>query len=306
MANINSLYSRLNMVGPWLKIHFPAGARKIGLDLGLGCPHRIAGQGCIFCSPYGSSQFTELRSIENQLQAGIDKLSRKKNSPAILAYFQAHTSTNAPAETLRQTFIATIENPCIQGLIISTRPDSLEEKHWDLLEELNNRGKMFWLELGLQSSHNQTLSLINRGHSVDSFIKATEQAQSRKIKTVCHLILGLPQEDIRQVEETILLMNSLKIWGVKLHALMVLQQTQLHEMWQNGHYVPWSLGKWVEVQARALSLLAPETVIHRLIADPGKGEVCLAPDWILNKNLALSKLAEYMEIQNLIQGCDYK
>lgn len=292
----------VNMIGPWLKRRLGRRTVKIGLDLKLGCPQHDGR--CIYCSANASSQHGEELNLTAQLEKASQPQADK--NVARLAYFQAHSSTNAPAAYLAPLFRQAAAWPGIEGVIISTRPDCLAEEHWDLLAELKRQGQLCWLELGLQSANEQTLQFIKRGHDTACFIHAANKAKSLGIPVVAHVILGLPHETALDTETTARLLASLKVWGVKLHSLMVLEHTPLAGLWRDGGFIPWSLEEWVTACARFLSLLPPSATIHRLSADPGQGDICLAPDWISPKSRVLNTLRAYMQEHGLSQGCSYR
>jgi uncharacterized protein len=301
------LPSLINLLGPWLRARLGEPCAKIGLDSGLGCPTRDAAGlgGCSFCPPSASGRGLSHLSIGEQLDLGwrglVERAGRKGRRPPLpLAYFQAASNTNAPPQTLRALWEQALAFPGLAGLIISTRPDCLSPAIWDLLSEMNRRA-FFWLELGLQSAHDPTLRAIGRGHDLACFDAAVAQARARGIMVVAHVILGLPGETRELTCATARHLADLGVWGVKMHSLMVLEGAALAEDFRAGSFTPWDLPQWVEAAAEFLGLLPPETVIHRLAADPG-GDRLLAPDWAGRKNLALTALAGYMMEHGLRQG----
>ena len=301
------LASRLNLLGPWLRANFKGPVVKIGLDAGLGCPNRGAGLsgGCSYCPPSGSGQGQGGGDIASQLTGGLERLRRRAKSqgkpqPQALAYFQAYTSTHGSPETLRGLYEQALGLPGVAGIIISTRPDCLDGPRWDLLGELAGRTRL-WLELGLQSAHDQTLSAMGRGHDVACFDHAVAEAKSRGLKVVAHVILGLPGEELAQTNATARHLAGLDIWGVKLHNLMVLEGARLAGEWRAGGLALWSRQEYVEAAANFLARLPTETLVHRLAADPG-GDQLLAPQWVAHKNRALAALADYLEEHDLKQG----
>lgn len=293
------LQQKINMIGPWLRRRFGDKVVKVGLDLNLGCPRQANGARCLYCSPTAAGQGREYLSLSGQL--ALSNAPRKK--PVIkLAYFQAHTSTNAPAKELAPLFYQAAAHPGIAGIIISTRPDSLSDDHWQLLANLRDEGKLHWLELGLQSAHDKTLRLIERGHDTACFSRAAERAAGLNIPLVAHVILGLPGEDISHTSRTARFLTDLGIWGVKLHSMMILENTKLAQMWRAGQFTPWDMDTWIRATADFISRLSPEITIHRLSADAGHNEICLAPEWIKEKNQALRLLRDYMEKHDIKQG----
>ena len=173
--NAAELAKRVNLIGPWLRSRFGGRVAKVGLDPGFGCPHKTAGGkgGCLFCPPSGAGRDQGHMDISGQLESGIARLSKaaeRKGAPApsILAYYQAYTSTNAAPNALERMLAPALNHTRVGGIIVSTRPDCLDEERLEVLARAAEQ-KFFWLELGLQSAHDETLGLINRGHDVKSF-----------------------------------------------------------------------------------------------------------------------------------------
>ncbi len=301
------LAARINLLGPVLKARFGGPVAKIGLDAGLGCPHRgpQGRGGCTFCPPGGAGRGLGHLSITRQLELGYQRLAGRaaragRPLPRLLAYFQAHTSTHAPPGVLAALFQEAIAFPGLAGLVVSTRPDCLDPPRWELISRLAGRLPL-WLELGLQSAHEPTLAAINRGHGLACFDAAVAQAKDRGIEVVAHVILGLPGEGLEHTRATARHLAGLGVWGVKMHNLMVLQGAPLADDYQAGRLTPWSLDEWSAAAAGFLARLPRQVVIHRLVADPGP-ERLLAPAWAARKDLALQALARYMQEHNLSQG----
>lgn len=281
----------------------------MSLDAHLGCPNRdgaLGTKGCIFCPPAGAGKGEHQATLEEQLKKGITKLHqsalyRKKPIPHILAYFQAYTSTHAACDHLKTIYNQALSHEEIEGLIISTRPDCLGEPRWQLLRELRQKKSLLWLELGLQSADDKTLQAISRGHDLNCFHEAVEKARSLEIPVVAHVILGLPGETREQTTKTADYLAQINIWGVKMHNLMVLEHTALAREWQNGGFIPWTREQWVQAAVLFLAHLSPQTLVHRLSADPGP-DLLLAPDWVRNKDKNLNSLGQEMARQDIRQG----
>ena len=186
-------------------------------------------------------------SIRRQLITGIERLAARarrtgRQMPAVLAYFQAHSSTHGPPERLAETYEQALCVPQVAGVIISTRPDCLDGPRWDVLRRVAGRIPM-WLELGLQSAHDETLKAIGRGHDAACFDAAVLTARKHGLKVVAHVILGLPGEDIDHTNATARHLAELGVWGVKMHNLMILEQTALADQCWPGEALIRGLGK---------------------------------------------------------------
>ncbi|MCB2193311.1 MAG: TIGR01212 family radical SAM protein [Deltaproteobacteria bacterium] len=299
------LAQRVNLLGPWLRRVMGGPTLKISLDPGLGCPHRPGGVGpggCIYCPPGGSGHGRG-GSVAQQLSQGLARLqsrSPRGPTPRALAYFQAYTATNAPAQVLEPMFLQVARHPAVAGIIVATRPDCLPPPTWDLLAEMARR-RPLWLELGLQSAHDATLERINRGHDVANFDRAVGQAHKRGLRVVAHVILGLPGEDKGHTNATARHLARQGIWGVKLHNLMVLAGAPLAKKQRAGGLSLWSREDYATAAAAFLARLPRRMLVHRLAADPGPDRL-LAPDWAADKDAVLGAIAQALEIDNLRQG----
>ncbi|MCB2189258.1 MAG: TIGR01212 family radical SAM protein [Deltaproteobacteria bacterium] len=303
-----TLGERVRLVGPWLRARHAGPVRKIGLDAGLGCPHRPPGQsqgGCTFCPPSAAGRGQTGQSLATQIARGLAALERHaarrgQAPPAALAYYQAHTSTHAPAATVARLLAPALAEPRVAGLVVSTRPDCLDAARLDVLARAA-AAKPLWLELGLQSAHDATLARVGRGHTVAAFDQAVAAAQAHGLDVVAHVILGLPGEGREEVWATARHLAELGVWGVKLHGLMVLEGAALAQEWREGRFTPWTLEEFVAAAAGFLALLPRQTLIHRLTADPGPDRL-LAPAWLAGKDQTLTELAVYLAAHQMEQG----
>lgn len=297
------LARRVNLLGPWLRRVMGGPALKISLDPGLGCPHRPGGVGpggCLYCPPGGSGPGRG-GALSEQLEHGLARLrARRGPTPRALAYFQAYTATNAPAQVLEPLFLEVARHPAVAGIIVATRPDCLPPATWELLAELARR-RPLWLELGLQSAHDATLARINRGHDVACFDQALAQAQGRGLRVVAHVILGLPGEDMGHTNATARHLAHGGVWGVKLHNLMVLAGAPLAREHRAGGLALWSREEYARAAAAFLARLPGRVLVHRLAADPGPDRL-LAPSWATDKDAVLGAIAQALEDDNLRQG----
>ena len=174
-------------------------------------------KGCIFCSDTGSGEFSGSRkkSITDQINDQLKLINKKFPKGNIIAYFQNFTNTYGEIEYLREIYEEALSHPRVIGLAIATRPDCINEKIIELLNELNNR-TFLWVELGLQTSNEKTAQLINRGWKLDVFDKAIYRLNKKNIKTVAHIILGLPNETNEIILNSIKYVVNKKIWGNKV------------------------------------------------------------------------------------------
>ncbi len=281
--------------------------KKIPLDAGLTCPNRdgtIGFGGCIYCDARGSGTgLYKLLSPEEQIKHFLERFQGKGYKKFIL-YFQSFSNTYAPLDVLEKLYNLVFLDERIVGLAIGTRPDCIDEERAALIKKYQEKGYYVWVELGLQSVHNETLRYINRGHTYEDFLKAYHLLKSKSLPVVVHIIFGLPQETKEMMLETVKALASLKIDGIKFHALYIVKNTPMERLYLQGEYQPLKLEEYTELVARSVALLPPDTVIHRLTSDPPRDEL-VAPDWLLRKGDVLKAINLYLEKENIYQGQFY-
>ena len=281
---------------------------KISLDAGFSCPNRdgtLSTGGCIFCSSGGSGDFAEdaSLSIAQQIEKGKAQTQSKWPDACYIAYFQAFTNTYAPIDVLRAKYEEALAEPQISGISIATRADCLGDDVIDLLQELSNKTKL-WIELGLQTANEDSAEFIRRGYSNKVFIESVKKLHGIHVPVVAHVILGLPNETLQDMLETIEFINRLPIHGVKLHLMHILDHTDLATLYQSGEYIPLDKNEYLEILCQCISRLRPDIVIHRLTGDGDKNTL-LAPRWSLHKRDVLNSLHQLLKNKNIQQGDTY-
>lgn len=291
----------------YLKQTFGGKCAKIPLDAGFTCPNidgRCGVGGCIYCSARGSGDFAAdaALSIREQYELTRRALASKWRTERCIPYFQAHTNTYAPTAVLREKFEEALALPGVVGMNIATRADCLEEETVVYLAELAER-TVLTVELGLQSVHDRTAALINRGHTFREFLSGYERLRqaSDKIGICVHLIFGLPGESDEDMLESVRLVAALAPDQVKLHLLHVLRSSRLGRIYKAGGYEPLERERYISLVVRALELLPPDTVIARLTGD-GMGEDLLAPEWSRKKVSVINDIDKKMFEENTYQG----
>jgi hypothetical protein len=288
-----------------LQSRFGARVQKITLDAGLSCPNRdgrVGTGGCLYCNARGSGTGAWARglSLSRQMAEGRARLTRRYGAARFIAYFQSFSNTYAPLEQLRRLYEEALDCPQVMGLSIGTRPDCLPDEVLDLLARYAAH-RPVWLELGLQSAHEATLRLLNRGHGVACFTGAVHRAAARGLEVVAHVILGLPGEGPREMAATARYLAGLPIQGVKIHLLYVICGSALARLYEAGNYRPLDEGEYVSRVADFIERLPPRVVIHRVTGDPHPGEL-LAPEWCLHKNRVLGRIREEFARRGTVQG----
>jgi radical SAM protein (TIGR01212 family) len=289
----------------YLKERFGARVQKVALDAGLTCPNRdgrVGVGGCLYCNARGSGTgaFAKGLSLAAQLQEGIARLARRYGASRFIAYFQSFSNTYAPVETLRSLYHEALSFPEVVGLSIGTRPDCLSPEILDVLADIA-RDRLLWLELGLQSAHDDTLRLINRGHDAACFTRAVRDAADRGLEVVAHVILGLPGEGPREMAATARYLGGLPLQGVKIHLLYVVRGSALEDLYRQGSYRPLEEEEYVRAVADFLELLPPHLVIHRLTGDPHPEEL-VAPAWCRDKSRVLAGIRNELARRGRCQG----
>ena len=288
-----------------LRERFGEKVYKVTLNGGMSCPNRdgkLGSRGCIFCSAGGSGDFAadaEL-SVTEQIDSQIALLSAKRPIHKYIAYFQAYTNTYASLEYLETLYMEAITHPDIRILSIATRPDCLSEKILDLLENLN-RIKPVWVELGLQTIHEESARYIRRGYKLPVFENAVSELRKRGIDVIVHTILCLPNETEQDILKTIEYLNHQDIQGIKLQLLHVLKDTDLADIYlASPFYIP-TPEEYYQLLGMCISHLRPDIVIHRLTGD-GPKNLLIAPLWTCNKRQVLNQFQSYLKTHDIWQG----
>lgn len=296
---------------PWhgfsyeLKSLFGQKIIKLSLDGGFTCPNRdgtIGTCGCSFCGEDGSGAHAGNAegSIALQIRQQRTLLENKWTGAAAIAYFQNFTGTYGEPERLEQIYMEALQEPDIVGIAIATRPDCLGPGVIALLKKLNKL-TFLWVELGLQTVHDESAQRFGRGYGYSCFLQAYAELKNCGIHTVVHLINGLPGETEEMMRESASKISQLKPWGIKLHLLHVIKGTLLAEEWQRGEYIPMTFEAYVGLVADQLELLAPEITIHRLTGD-GAADALLAPLWSRDKKRVLGGIEMELKKRGSWQG----
>lgn len=296
----------INMLSDYLKETYGEKLYRISLDGGMTCPNRdgtCGTEGCIFCSEKGSGEFTpnKLLDIHNQIEIGKALVSKKSKSNKYIAYFQAFSNTYAPVSYLKKLFFEVINRDDIAILSIATRPDCINDEVLELLASLV-KIKPVWVELGLQSSNENTADFIRRGYRNSVYESAAENLKSINCKVITHIIFGFPFESKEDM------INSAKYAGkysdgIKFHMLYVVKDTDLAKLYKNTTFSLLSIEEYIDVLCCALRVIPKEVVVHRLTGDGDKSTL-IAPLWSGNKKKVLREINNAFLDRNITQGED--
>ena len=298
-----------NKYSSYLKTKYGERIHRISVDAGFSCSNKVLTAenkiegGCIYCNDE-SFNFSRARildfDMEKQIESRMQHIKKRFDAEKFILYFQTNTNTFAPINVLKQKYDVIYKFQEIVGLNIATRPDAVNEEILDLIETYSENYEV-WIEYGLQSIHEKTLELINRGHNYRDFVNAVEMTKKRKIKVCAHLILGLPNENEGMILETAKAMNDLPIDGLKLHPMHIIKNTKLAEIYQNFDFHFLDLNKYIEILSKFLGNTRQEIVIHGLRGYCPKA-VLIKPDWICEKEQVVKDLDKYLKINNIRQG----
>ncbi|PKK39930.1 putative Fe-S oxidoreductase [Clostridiaceae bacterium JG1575] len=278
---------------------------KISLDAGFSCPNRdgtLGFGGCTFCSSRGSGDFVAGGSpcLEQQYAAGRALLQKKWGRRKTIAYLQAFTNTHAPVAQLKAVYDRALALEGVVGLAIATRPDCLGEEVLDLLQRVNEKTHL-WVELGLQTSNEQSAQRIHRGYPLAVYDEAMKALKLLGIETVTHVIFGLPGEGEAQMLATVDHVVRSQSDGIKLQLLHILKDTPLAEEYAQGTFRALALEEYVHLVVEALRRLPPQMTVHRLTGDAPRAEL-VAPLWSLEKWKVLNAIDRTLDVKNLWQG----
>lgn len=311
MSTTNTPYNSFNT---YLK-KFGKSVWRVPLEANFTCPNRDGTRaygGCTFCTADGSSAQLQnpTKSISEQLQYGMAHKIRRYKAQKFIAYLQSFTNTYGSITYLKSIYDEATNHPDIVMLAIGTRPDALSDNILELINSYTEKVEV-WLDLGLQSAHNDTLDKINRGHSVEEFEYWTHRIKqlTPNIKICGHMIAGFPNETLEDAFHTGKYLTKLPIDGIKIHNLIILEHTKMAMEYKQGIISNENLisqDQYIQLVSDILTITPPDVIVHRLMAEAPKDEQLIAPRWSNNKNGFLDTLREYMISNNLYQGCKAK
>ncbi|WP_317318210.1 TIGR01212 family radical SAM protein [Longibaculum muris] len=301
-SNDNKRYHTYNY---YLKNKYQQKIAKVSLNAGFTCPNRDGTKGkggCIFCSDSGSGDFAGnvYDSLQKQFQDVSTMMRKKWPDCKFIAYFQANTNTYGTLDRLKATFEPFLDYPDMVGIAIATRPDCLSEEICDYLYELSQKCDLY-IELGLQTIHDSTAQLINRGHDYQTFLKGLERLRKRHLDVCVHIINGLPYETYDMMIETAKVVGKLDIQGLKIHNLFMLKDTALHKMYLQKPFPLLSREDYIKLVVEQLTYIPDSVVIERLTGDAPLKDL-VEPLWSIKKVTILNDIDKLMKEKDLYQG----
>ncbi|MBR4110366.1 MAG: TIGR01212 family radical SAM protein [Clostridia bacterium] len=297
---------RYNHLNKYLINKFGERTLKICIDGGFSCPNRDGTcgiGGCIFCGEKGSGEhLNSANSITTQVKNHLNSY-RGERANKFIAYFQNFSNTYDTIENLKAKYDAALIDNRIVGLAIATRPDCINEDVVKLLKSYTDKYYV-WVELGLQTSNENTAKIINRGYTNEVFTSAVKLLNKNNIDVVTHIMVGLPNETTDDLENTVKFINTHNIQGLKIHSTYVIENTKLAEMYYNGLYETITLEYYLESLLYVITHIKKDVVIHRISGDAPK-DILVAPNWNTHKKLILNGLDKLLKEKNLHQGYYY-
>ncbi len=287
----------------YVRERFGRAVLTIPVNAGLTCPNRDGTKsvaGCSFCDNRSFSPvWDDTAPVIEQIEQGIAAANKKFS--AFIVYLQPFSNTYGPLSRLEPIYEAIIAIPGVVGIALGTRPDCFSEEKYDYLHDLSRRTYLS-VEVGLQSSHDATLTLHGRGHSMEDFSRCIHALSTRGISTVAHVMLGLPPETEPMMLATAREIARLPVTGVKIHQLMVIRGTLLHAWYAEGKVECLTLERYAQLVARFVSHMRPDQLIHRIVADSSIEKGLVAPLWSAEKLKALHYINTYMDKEGVSQG----
>lgn len=293
----------------YLKNKYHQKVAKVALNADFTCPNRDGTKGyggCIFCSSSGSGDYAGNvhDHLEKQFQTISQVMKRKWPECAYIAYFQANTNTYGPLDKIKKMIASFLNKEDVKGIALATRPDCLNEEIVQYLSTINKQ-KDVYIELGLQTIHEQTSKLINRGHTFQEFLDGLALCRKHNLEVCVHIINGLPFETKEMMIETAKTLGQLDIQALKIHMLFVVKNTKLQQMYENHEFNMLSRQEYIDIVVEQLRYIKPEIVIERLTGD-GKIDDLIAPLWSIKKVTILNDIDKKMKELDIYQGDLYK
>lgn len=294
----------------YLRNKFGQKVHRISLDAGFNCPNTdgtISNQGCIFCNNKAFSYFRRLSSLslEEQVIQAKEYAQERFKVKKYIAYFQSNSNTYGDLDLLKKQYDVVRKFDDIVGIAISTRPDCIDEEKLSLIEDFAKDYEIY-IEYGLQTVHDKTLKLINRGHTFADFQRAVELTSGRSnINIGAHVILGLPGESKQDMLTTAIILAKMPLWGIKFHVLHVVKDTLLANMYEENNLQLLSLDEYADILVSFLELLPKDQVILRLVSDAHR-DLLIAPSWVNDKEKALKRIEDEFKKRQTHQGALYE
>lgn len=291
----------------YLKNKYGEKVYKLPVNLPLTCPNRDGTKGyggCIFCSEIGAG-FENLKNsvpIAEQLRINMEYIGKKYKAKKFIAYFQNYSNTYLPAEEFYKNLMCVTEFKNIVGISVSTRPDCITEEHLCYAKKVKDDfGTEIMFEMGLQTANDNSLKILNRGHTVKDFEDSANLIHKYGMLTGAHIILGLFTDTIEDVINSARFLNRCRVSNVKCHSLYIVKNSKLGEMYLNGQIRLKTKEEFIEEVITFLSYLSPECCVQRLLGRAPESET-LFENWGHSWRKILNEIEDEMKKRNFYQG----
>lgn len=300
-TNTNKRYYTLDY---YYKQKYKTKVFKVSLNLDLTCPNKDGTKGyggCIYCKN-GSGDFAGNKNdnLKEQFTNIKNILHKKWPNAKYIAYFQANTNTYGDINYLKEKYEETLTYENVLGINIATRCDAINEQCLNYLIKLNKKTDLT-IELGLQTIHEKTNKLLNLGYTLKEFEQTLKKLQENNIKTVIHIINGLPYETKEMMLETVKYLNKKNINGIKIHMLHILKGTELEKLYQKEKFHILTREEYVNIVCDQLELLNENIIINRITGDPKEDDL-VEPTWLIKKFCILNEIDKELVRRNSYQG----
>ncbi len=301
---------RYNDFGSFLARFFSYKVQKISVNAGFTCPNRdgLKGYGgCTYCNnqTFNPEYCRTKKTVKEQLEEGKDFFSRKYPDMKFLAYFQAYTNTYEELEKLKSMYSEALSVDDVVGIVIGTRPDCMPDSLLDYFQELSKKTFLL-VEYGIESTYNDTLKRINRGHDFECTIDAVNRTHKRGIMTGGHVILGLPGENREKIIRQAEIVSSLPLTTLKMHQLQLIKGTRMAHEFETcpADFHLYTADEYIDLILDYIEHIRPDMVLERFISQSPK-ELLIAPDWGLKNHEFTNKLRNRMIERDIYQGKKY-
>lgn len=295
-----------NDFGNWIRTVFPYRVQKISIDAGFSCPNRdgrISTGGCTYCDnrTFNPSYCHRSKTITEQLEDGKEFFARKYPDMKYLAYFQAYTNTYDTLEHLKAMYEEALKVPDVVGIVIGTRPDCVSDELLQYLAELNQRTFVL-VEYGVETTNDETLKRINRGHDFECSKRAIIKSHQLGLTVGAHIILGLPGEDAKESIRQASVISSLPIDILKIHQMQIIRGTILAHEYQEHPFHVYSVDEYIELISSYIQYLRNDIVLERFVSQ-SPAELLIAPKWGLKNYQFTNLLHNHLIKTGFTQGC---
>ena len=307
---MKEVINRYNELSVWFSKIFPFKVQKISLNAGFTCPNRdgsVGYGGCTYCNnqTFNPAYCRTEKSVTEQLEEGKQFFARKYPDMKYLAYFQAYTNTYGELQESKSKYEEALQVPDVVGIVIGTRPDCMPDELLDYLEELNRRTFLI-VEYGVESTDNDTLKRINRGHSFEVAADAIRKTAERNIRVGAHIILGLPGETREMLIRQAGILSTLPLTTLKLHQLQLIKGTRMAAEYAENptDFHLYTADEYIDLAIDYVEHLRPDIVLERFVSQSPK-ELLIAPDWGLKNHEFTDKVKKRMRERDSFQGKKY-